>query len=141
MKEAIKEAKIAIEKDEVPVGAIVVLSNRIIARSHNMAETLNDATAHAEMLALTSAQNYISGKYLSDCTLYVTLEPCIMCGGALYWTQLGNLIFGASDPKRGFQTVHQRILHPSTKIKGGILAEECGNMLKSFFRGKRNASL
>lgn len=137
MKEAIKEAKIAFEKDEVPVGAVVVISNKIIARSHNLVEVLNDATAHAEMQALTSAQNYINGKYLPECTLYVTLEPCIMCAGALFWTQLGSLIFGASDPKRGFSSSQSKILHPSTKIRGGILESECSSLLKSFFSTKR----
>lgn len=137
MKEALKEAKAALEKDEVPVGAIIVLSNRIIARSHNLVETLNDATAHAEMLALTSAQNYVNGKYIPECTLYVTLEPCMMCAGALFWTQLGNIVYGASDPKRGFQNINSTILHPTTKIKGGVLKDECSSLLKSFFKSKR----
>ena len=137
MKEAIKEAKVALEKDEVPVGAIIVISNKIIARSHNLVETLNDATAHAEMQSLTSAQNYINGKYLQECTLYVTLEPCIMCAGALFWTQLGRLVYGASDPKRGFKSSQLKILHPSTKIKEEVLDSECSAMLKSFFKTKR----
>ena len=137
LKEAIKEAKVALEKDEVPVGAVVVISNKIIARSHNLIETLNDATAHAEMQALTSAQNYINGKYLTECTLYVTLEPCIMCAGALFWTQLGRLVYGASDPKRGFNNSQSKILHPSTKIKEGVVDSECSALLKSFFKTKR----
>ena len=137
MKEALEEAKVALGKDEVPVGAIIVFSNRIIARSHNTVETLTDATAHAEMIAVTSAQDYVNGKYLSECTLYVTLEPCVMCAGALFWTQIGTLVFGAADPKRGFENINPSILHPSTKIIRGILQDECSFLLKSFFKSKR----
>ena len=137
MQEAYKEALIALSRDEVPVGAVIVSNGRIIARGHNLTETLNDATAHAEMQAYTSAANHIGGKYLNDCTLYVTLEPCPMCAAAAYWVQLGILVYGASDPKRGYTTMEANLLHPKTKVRNGILAKECGEMVSEFFRKKR----
>jgi len=137
MKEALKEAKIAFKKDEVPVGAVVVASEKIIARAHNLTDTLNDATAHAEMLAITSAENYISGKYLNDCTLYVSLEPCVMCAGAMNWCQLGRLVYAAFDPKRGYSTVQPSVLHIATKVKSGVLEEESSSLLKEFFKNIR----
>lgn len=137
MNEAYKEAIIALDRDEVPVGAVIVSNGRIIARGHNLSETLNDATAHAEMQAFTSASNYIGGKYLNDCILYVTLEPCPMCAAAAYWVQLGTLVYGASDPKRGFTTINTNLLHPKTKVRNGIMAKECGNLVTEFFRKKR----
>ena len=136
MKEALKEAQKAYERDEVPVGAVVVVNQRIIARAHNLTETLNDVTAHAEMQAITSAADYLGGKYLQDCTLYVTLEPCVMCAGALFWSQVGNVVFGAYDEKRGYQSEGAR-LHPKTELVGGILADDCGTLLTEFFRSKR----
>lgn len=138
MKEALKEAQKAFEEDEVPVGAIVVCDNKIIARAHNMTERLNDVTAHAEMLAFTSATDFLGGKYLNECTLYVTLEPCVMCGGAAYWTQIKKVVYGASDEKRGFKQLEKPILHPKTEIKNGVLAKECSELVKSFFIKKRN---
>jgi len=137
MKEALKEAKTAFEKDEVPVGAIVVFNNKIIARAHNLTETLNDVTAHAEMQAFTAAANTLGSKYLNECSLYVTLEPCTMCAGASFWTQIGNIIYGASDKKRGFQLHGKKLLHPKTNIKKGILEFECSELLKDFFERKR----
>ena len=137
MKEALKEARKAFDEDEIPVGAVVVCKNRIIARAHNLTEKLNDVTAHAEMLALTAAENHIGSKYLKECSLYVTLEPCIMCAGAAFWTQLGELVFGVSDEKRGYSLVSQNILHPATRITRGILQEECSTLLKEFFKRKR----
>lgn len=136
MKEALKEAQKAYERDEVPVGAVVVVNQRIIARAHNLTETLNDVTAHAEMQAITSAADYLGGKYLQDCTLYVTLEPCVMCAGALFWSQVGKVVFGAYDEKRGYQSEGAR-LHPKTELVGGILADDCGTLLTEFFRSKR----
>jgi len=138
MNEAIKEAQMAFEKDEVPVGAVITYDNQIIARAHNLTETLNDVTAHAEMQAFTSATDYIGGKYLRDCTLFVTLEPCVMCAGASYWTQIGKIVFGAYDMKRGYSKVENSILHPKTKIVGGIMEEECNKLLRTFFEQKRN---
>lgn len=138
MKEALKEARLALEKDEVPVGAVVVCNNRIIARAHNLTEQLTDATAHAEMQAFTAASNFLGGKYLDDCTLYVTLEPCVMCAGAAFWTQISKVVFGASDPKRGFTLVSKKILHPKTQMMGGVLENECSALLSDFFAGKRN---
>lgn len=140
MKEALTEAQKAYEKNEVPVGAVIVHNQRIIARGHNLTETLNDVTAHAEMQAFTAAANYVGGKYLKDCTLFVTLEPCVMCAGASYWTQIDQIVFGASDEKRGFSLLQKRILHPSTNILGGILETECSTLLKEFFSNKRNNS-
>jgi tRNA(adenine34) deaminase len=137
MREALKEAHRGLERDEVPVGAVVVWKNRIIARAHNLTETLNDPTAHAEMQAFTAATNTTGGKYLNECTLYVTLEPCVMCAGAAYWTQVGRIVFGARDEKRGFTLVRGSILHPKTIVQGGILKEECLHLMKSFFAGKR----
>lgn len=138
MREALKEAQKAYDSDEVPVGAIVVCNNKIIARAHNLTERLNDVTAHAEMQAITSAANYLNGKYLDECTLYVTLEPCVMCAGAISWAQLGKLVYGASDTKRGFGLLHEKkILHPKTELISGILADECSSIIKSFFQNKR----
>ena len=137
MRQAIEEAKKAMKKDEVPIGAVIVCQNQIIARAHNLCESLNDATAHAEMQAFTSASNYLSSKYLNDCRLFVTLEPCVMCAGASYWVRVGEIIFGASDKKKGFLTLNPNILHPSTKVKKGIYENECSQMLKDFFKTKR----
>lgn len=137
MKEAFKEAQKAFDKEEVPVGAVIVCENRIIARAHNMTEQLNDVTAHAEMVAFTSATNFLGGKYLNECTLYVTLEPCVMCGGASYWTQLKKVVYGASDEKRGCRRLEKNIFHPKTEIIEGVLKEECSNILKEFFEKKR----
>ena len=137
MKKALLEAEEAYEKGEIPVGAIVVANNTIIARSHNLTELLNDVTAHAEMQAITSAANHIGGKYLTDCTLYVTLEPCQMCAGASYWTQIGRIVYGASEKERGFVNLNTT-LHPKTKVIKGVLEEECSQILKRFFIEKRN---
>ncbi|NNC45807.1 MAG: nucleoside deaminase [Winogradskyella sp.] len=137
MAKAMQEAEIAFEKGEIPVGAVVVIDNRIIARSHNLTELLNDVTAHAEMQAITSAANFLGGKYLVNCTLYVTLEPCQMCAGALYWSQLSKLVYGAKDEQRGYTTMGTH-LHPKTKVKSGILEEEASALLKRFFIEKRN---
>ena len=137
MKEALKEARKAYDKDEVPVGAVVVCNNTIIARAHNLTETLNDATAHAEMQAITAASEYLGGKYLDQCSLYVSLEPCPMCAGALFWAQLGNLIYGASDEKRGYSLVNSRLLHPKTQIVAGIYQNEASQLIKEFFVKKR----
>ena len=138
MNEALKEAKKALEKNEVPIGAVVVCEDRIIARAHNLTETLNDVTAHAEMQAFTAASGYLGGKYLNECTLYVTVEPCVMCAGAAFWTQLGTLVYGAKDPRRGYQLVEKQVLHPKTKVISGILASECSKLMTSFFHSKRN---
>ena len=137
MKQALVEAQKAFDKDEVPVGAVIVFDQSIIARAHNLTETLNDVTAHAEMQAFTSAAAYLGGKYLDKCTLYVTLEPCQMCAGASYWTQLGRIVFGAADPQRGYQHF-QTTLHPKTKVTAGILKDECAQMINKFFVEKRN---
>ena len=137
MQEALREAEKALAKDEVPIGALIVAGNRIIGRGHNQTETLNDVTAHAEMLAFTSASNTLNSKYLEECTLYVTLEPCLMCAGASFWTQLGEIVYGASDPKRGFSRVTPSPLHPLTRITGGVLEEECSKLIREFFRKKR----
>jgi len=137
MREALKEARFAFDKDEVPVGCVIVSGNRIIARSHNLTETLNDPTAHAEMQAITSATNTIGGKYLNDCTLYVTLEPCVMCAGALYWSQIGKIVFGATDTKRGYSLANTNLLHPKTEVEQGVLENECAQLLKDFFKKKR----
>jgi tRNA(adenine34) deaminase len=138
MKEALKEARLALEKDEVPVGAVIVCNNRIISRAHNLTEQLTDVTAHAEMQAFTAASNFLGGKYLEDCTLYATLEPCVMCAGAAFWTQISKVVFGASDPKRGFTLINKKILHPKTLLVGGVLENECSVLLKDFFARKRN---
>lgn len=137
MKRALAEAEIAFEKGEIPVGAVVVIDNKIIARSHNLTEVLHDVTAHAEMQAITAAANYLGGKYLKDCTLYVTLEPCQMCAGALYWSQISKIVFGATDEKRGYQALGTRI-HPKTEVISGILAEECAALMTRFFASKRS---
>lgn len=137
MKEALKEAKKAFDEDEVPVGAIVVCDNKIIARAHNMTEKLNDVTAHAEMLAITSATNFLGGKYLNECTIYITLEPCIMCAGALYWSQVKKIVFASADEKRGFNTVGKNILHPKTEVVSNILQQEASQLLTTFFKSKR----
>ena len=136
MKKALQEAEIAFEKDEVPIGAVIVVDNRIIARAHNLTETLNDVTAHAEMQAITAAANFIGGKYLTDCTLYVTVEPCQMCAGALYWSQISRIVYGARDEKRGCINL-KTTLHPKTKMTGGIMAEEATDLIKKFFIQKR----
>lgn len=138
MKEALKEALKASDKDEIPVGAVIVHDNTIIARGHNLTETLNDATAHAEMQALTAAANNLGSKYLHKCTMYVTLEPCIMCAGAAFWCRIGKIKYGASDEKRGFTNNPDNILHPNTKLKGGFLEKECSGLLKKYFKKKRN---
>ena len=137
MREALKEAQAAFDKDEVPVGAVVVHKNRIIARAHNLVETLNDPTAHAEMQAITSATNAIGGKYLNECSLYVTVEPCSMCAAACFWAQIGTLVYGASDEKRGFSTISEKLLHPKTQIVKEILASEAAELMTDFFRRKR----
>jgi tRNA(adenine34) deaminase len=137
MKQALVQAKKAYDKDEVPVGAIIVCDNQIIARAHNYTEALNDVTAHAEMQAFTAAADYLGGKYLNECTLYVTLEPCVMCSGAAYWTQLKKIVYGAKDEKRGFSTLTQNILHPKTEIESGLLQKECVKLLSDFFKSKR----
>ena len=137
MKKALQEAEIAFEKGEVPVGAVIVVKDRIIARGHNLTEQLHDVTAHAEMQAITAASNFLGGKYLYDCTLYVTLEPCQMCAGALYWSQIAKVVFGAYDPQRGFTTMGGQ-LHPKTELVGGLMEEEAGELIKRFFIQKRN---
>jgi tRNA(adenine34) deaminase len=137
MKEALKEAHRAFDRDEVPVGAVIVWNNRIIARAHNLTETLTDPTAHAEMQAFTAATNTIGGKYLDDCVLYVTLEPCVMCAGASFWAQLGKIVFGAEDEKRGYTRIRAQLTHPRTVVQGGILKDECSKLLKDFFERKR----
>lgn len=138
MNEALKEARLALQENEVPVGAVVVCQGKIIGRGHNLTERLNDVTAHAEMLAFTAAANYLGAKYLKDCTLYVTVEPCVMCAGASFWTQIGRIVFGAYDPQRGFTRINQRIIHPKTEIVGGIKENECSTLVKEFFLQKRN---
>jgi tRNA(adenine34) deaminase len=138
MKEALKEAQKAFDKDEVPVGAVIVCENKIIARAHNMTEQLNDVTAHAEMLAFTSATDFLGGKYLNECTLYVTLEPCVMCAGASYWTQLKKVVYAASDDKRGFKRISPSLLHPKTQVLSGVLKNEASELIQTFFQKKRN---
>lgn len=136
MKMALQEAEAAFEKDEVPVGCIIVSNNRVIARSHNLTETLNDVTAHAEMQAITSAANFLGGKYLQNCTMYITLEPCVMCAGALNWSQISKVVIGARDEQRGF--INKNLtLHPKTEVVNGILANECSQIVLDFFRSKR----
>jgi tRNA(adenine34) deaminase len=137
MKKALNEAEIAFEKGEIPVGAVIVVANKIIARSHNLTELLNDVTAHAEIQSITAAANYLGGKYLKECTLYVTLEPCQMCAGALYWSQISKIVFGARDEQRGFITMGTT-LHPKTIVNHGVLANECADLMKRFFAKKRN---
>lgn len=137
MKQALAEATKAFEKNEVPIGAVIVWDNKIIARAHNLVETLNDVTAHAEMQAITAATEMLGGKYLTGCTLYVTLEPCPMCAGALKWSQISKIVVGASDKKGGFTTLSDAMLHPKTDYRLGILEKECSTLLKTFFRSKR----
>ena len=137
MRKAIAEAQQALAEGEIPIGAIVVCQDHVIARAHNLTETLHDVTAHAEMQAITSAANELGGKYLTDCTLYVTIEPCTMCAGALGWSHLSRIVYGAADEKRGYQLYAPRALHPKTKITGGILEEECRQLMQDFFRNKR----
>jgi tRNA(adenine34) deaminase len=136
MKRALDEAHQALEKGEVPIGAVIVIKDKIIARAHNFTERLNDVTAHAEMQAFTAAADFLGGKYLKDCTLYVTLEPCQMCAGASYWTQIGKIVFGAYDSSRGYQ-YYKTTLHPKTKVVGGVLEEQCSTLITDFFKGKR----
>lgn len=137
MQQALQEALKAAEAGEVPVGAVVVCRDRIIARAHNLTETLNDVTAHAEMQAITAAANALGGKYLTDCTLYVTVEPCVMCAGAIAWSQMGKLVFGAVDEKRGYRRYAPQALHPKTEVVTGVKAEECAQLMKDFFKKKR----
>lgn len=138
MRLALNEAFEAFDQNEIPVGAVVVLDEQIIARGHNLTQTLHDVTAHAEMQAITAAANHIGAKYLNECTLYVTLEPCVMCAGAIAWAQIGRLVYGAADPKKGFSLLSENILHPKTKITSGIMENECGNLLRDFFQRKRS---
>ena len=137
MREALREALAAAEEDEVPVGAVVVCRGRVIAKGHNMTERLNDPTAHAEMIAITAAAEAMGGKYLTDCTLYVTVEPCPMCAGALAWSQIGRVVYGAIDPKRGFSLFSPSLMHPKTEVTAGVLAQECIRLVTDFFRNKR----
>lgn len=137
MKQALQEAQKAFELGEVPIGAVVASKNQIIARAHNLTEQLTDVTAHAEMQAITAASNFLGGKYLKDCVLYVTLEPCTMCGGALYWSQIGKIVFAAKDEKRG-ASVHQGVYHPKTIVESGVMEQECSDLIKTFFAMKRN---
>ncbi|GHT11947.1 tRNA-specific adenosine deaminase [Bacteroidia bacterium] len=137
MRAALQEAQQAFAHDEVPIGAVVAHKGRIIARAHNLVETLCDATAHAEMQAITAATNFIGGKYLPDCTLYVTVEPCPMCAAAMYWAQLGTLVYGATDEKRGYSLIAPKVLHPKTPVLSGILENECSVLMKQFFQKKR----
>jgi len=134
---ALTEAEEAFEEGEIPVGAVIVLDNKVIAKAHNLTQTLNDVTAHAEMQALTSAFHYLGAKYLNDCTLYVTLEPCVMCAGALYWAQIGKIVYGAADLKRGYSLVNGALLHPKTEVLSGVLAKESQALLEVFFRKLR----
>ena len=137
MKEALKEAQKAYEADEVPIGAVVVCNDRIIARAHNLTERLNDVTAHAEMQAITAAANYLGAKFLDGCTLYVTVEPCVMCAGASYWARIGRIVYGAFDEKRGYTNVKETLLHPKTKVITRVLENECGELMTGFFKRKR----
>ena len=137
MRMAIEEAERALEKREVPIGAIVVAGDRVIGRGHNLVETLADATAHAEMQAITAAASTLGGKYLTQCTLYVTVEPCVMCGGAIAWSQLGRVVYGAADPKRGYSTYSERIMHPKTQVVSGVLRERCEELMQRFFADLR----
>ncbi len=137
MRKALQEAQDAFAQNEIPVGAVVVCSGKIIARGHNLTELLNDVTAHAEMQVITAATNLLGGKYLNDCTIYVTVEPCVMCAGALGWAQTGRLVFGAHDEKRGYQKYAPGALHPKTEVTGGILEKECSSLMKEFFARKR----
>lgn len=134
---ALNEALRALDKREVPIGAVVVAGDRVIGRGHNLVETLGDATAHAEMQAITAAMSALGGKYLNDCTIYVTVEPCVMCGGALAWSQIGRVVYGAEDPKRGYSTFSERIMHPRTKVTKGVMREECEALMSDFFASLR----
>lgn len=137
MREALREAKTAEAEDEIPIGAVIVFAGRVIAKGHNMTERLHDPTAHAEMIAITAATEAMGGKYLNDCTLYVTVEPCPMCAAASAWAQVGRIVYGASDPKRGYSLFTPSLLHPKTEVVSGVLAKECGGMVTEFFRNKR----
>ena len=137
MRDALREAQSALEEGEVPIGAVVVCKGRIIARGHNLTETLNDVTAHAEMQAVTAAAAWLGGKYLNDCTLYVTVEPCPMCAAALNWAQVGRIVYGAADPRRGYSLFTPPLLHPRTQVTAGILSDECSALMKEFFKAKR----
>lgn len=137
MREALREAQAAAAEDEVPIGAVVVSRGRIIAKGHNMVETLSDPTAHAEMIAITAACEAVGGKYLTDCTLYVTVEPCPMCAAALGWSQISRIVYGAPDPKRGYTGFSPNLLHPKTEVTGGVLAAECSELVSGYFKGKR----
>ncbi len=137
MRLALSEAKKAYDAQEIPIGAIVVCKGKIIGRGHNLTEQLNDVTAHAEMQAFTAAAQTLGGKYLKDCTLYVTIEPCVMCAGASYWTQISRVVYGAKEEKRGFSKINQNLLHPKTLLKGGVLADDCGSLMTAFFANKR----
>ena len=137
MKQALRQAELAAEKGEIPVGAVVVCQNKIIARAHNQTELLHDVTAHAEIIAITAASNALGNKYLNECTLYVTLEPCVMCAGALQWAQIGRIVYGAADDKGGFMRFGKKMLHPKTELKYGVLEAECRELLQLFFKNKR----
>ena len=137
MRQALYEAQCAGERDEVPIGAVIVCQGRIVARGHNLTETLTDVTAHAEMQAITAAAQFLGGKYLTDCTLYVTVEPCVMCAGALGWSQISSIVYGASDEKKGFLRFAPNALHPKTEIRSGVLRDECSQLVKMFFKNKR----
>lgn len=137
MRQALKEAELAFKAEEVPVGVVIVWQDRIIARGHNLTERLNDVTAHAEMQSITAAAEHVGGKYLRDCTLFVTLEPCVMCAGAMQWAQLGRVVFGAFDEKAGYRRFGGAVLHPKTQVTGGVLEAECADLLKAFFKRKR----
>lgn len=137
MRMALREAEVAMQADEVPIGAVIVCRGRVIARGHNLTETLTDVTAHAEMQAITSAASFLGGKYLTDCTLYVTVEPCLMCAGALGWSQISRIVYGCTDPKRGYHTFCQKPFHKKTLVEGGVLTEECAALMTDFFSKKR----
>lgn len=137
MQQALLEARKALEHDEIPIGAVVVANGTIIGRGHNLTETLHDVTAHAEMQAITAAEEYLGGKYLDRCTLYVTVEPCVMCAGAIGWSQMGRIVFGAPDPKRGYQLYAPKAFHPKANVTAGILQDECAQLMRDFFKGKR----
>ena len=137
MTEALKEAQMAFDEDEIPIGAVIVCRGRVIARGHNMTERLHDPTAHAEMIAITAATEAVGGKYLNDCALYVTVEPCPMCAAALNWAQIGRIVYGTIDPKRGYSMYSPSLLHPKTQVQAGVLAEDCSALMQAFFKGKR----
>lgn len=138
MREALREAHMAEDEDEIPIGAVITFAGRVIAKGHNMTERLHDPTAHAEMIAITAATEAMGGKYLNDCTLYVTVEPCPMCAAASAWLQIGRIVYGAIDPKRGFSMFSPSLLHPKTEVEAGVLAEECGTLVSEFFKKKRS---